>query len=71
MLVSKYFAMESENNHHTERKITARETLAQVTMSGECRNVAWRAIAGAAKSAHDFVVDQKDAVFVAEGAEFG
>src|SRR6266699_2565162 len=59
------------NNHHTERKITARETLgAGHDVGANAVMLRGEPFAGAAKSAHDFVVDQKDAVFVAEGAEF-
>ena len=60
------------NDHDAEGKIPTGQAF------GAGHNVRTNAIVlggkpftGAAKSAHDFVIDQQDVVFVAQGAEFG
>src|SRR5208337_5319515 len=59
------------NKHGAEGKVAARQAF------GAAHNIRTDAVmlrgkpfAGAAESTHDFVVDQQNAVFIAEGAEF-
>ena len=60
------------NNHRTERQIAAGEALgASDDVRANAEMLRGEPFAGAAKSAHDLVVDQQDAVFVTERAQLG